>query len=86
MSLQIKTDIAFEQQNDPIQEMLFDFIQDSISRQSEFIASIKGSAHLIQEHNDQCEQLKETLDKLLEENEKVRKIQQKFFLNLKKGL
>jgi len=86
MPVEIKNRIASVSKNDPIHEMLLDFIEDKISKQAEFIASIKGTAHLIQKQNKQCEQLKETLDKLLEENEKVREIQQKLFLNLKKGL
>ena len=86
MPLEIKTETEFQLKNDPIEEMLFSFLKQSISKQSEFIASIKTSPHFINEQNNQSEQLKKTLEELLEETEKVKEIQQKLFRNLKEGL
>lgn len=86
MPLEIKTESEFQLKSDPVQEMLFSFLKQSISKQAEFIESIKNSAHFLKEQNKESEQLKRTLEELLEETEKVREIQQKLFRNLKEGL
>ena len=83
MSLQVKTDPDFEVKNDRVTDMLFVFINENIKRQSQFIASIRDSTHLMQSPTAESEQLKKTLMELLEETEKVSEIQQKFFTNLR---
>ena len=83
MSLETKVEPEFKLKNDSIQEMLFSFLEQSIKKQSGFIESIKNSAHLLNENQKQSEQLKRTLEELLEETEKVKDIQQKLFRNLK---
>ena len=87
MSVKITTQEELDFKDQFTQVLLYEYLKITNERKDSFIASIKALfRETVCDQNGQDEKLKELLENLLEENNKTREIQQKFFSNIKGAL